>query len=448
MAEESNPLPGTVDEALHQTLSDIRAGGLTMESAPRSPRELLAYQTGMTDPLARISENPSRPLTIVPAVARFVWMVAGNDRLEDIAYYEPAVRRFTDDGLLVPGSSYGRRLFAPRPGVDQVAGVVERLRKDAYSRRAAAVIWSPEDAVRPSADIPCAFGMFFHIRDGALVSTVAMRSNNAVILLPFNFFEFSLVAEMVAVEVGVPFGEYVHWAASMHYYDPDGAKVDQITSAPPAVSTRMPAMPTSDALASAKKIAVFEARARHASSAAEVMSIRGEARAELHSYWADIFDVLAVHCLEVRGAAAEADVVAGNLPDCFAPGVGRHLGFIRAKAEPPTTGEEQLSIDLGPEVDLKPGATPAERVAAAMAASGGSAEFIVEIGVAALRYTAETGEQLTDDEFRAVAALLTRDDYGLAARSQEGASADAGRLDRSRVTSADVQAALTSIRER
>ncbi len=106
----------------------------------------------------------------------------------------------------MPGSNYGMRLFQPKPNLNQIDGVIKRLQKDRAMRRAAMVVWIPEDAVRESKDIPCAFGSFCVIRDGHLVFITVMRSNNALILLPYNAFEFTLFAEIIATEAGVKLG--------------------------------------------------------------------------------------------------------------------------------------------------------------------------------------------------------------------------------------------------
>ena len=212
---ELKSLQPDVDALVTTTIQDCLDGEL-IETHKDTSYEVLHYQTGLTNPAARIMVNPARPLNIVVAVARWVWLMAGNDRVEDIAYYEPKVRGFSDNGLTVPGSCYGARLFNSQPGIDQIAGVIDRLSKDSGSRQASAVVWQPHDAVRNSNDIPCTHGMFFHIRDGLLDMCVTMRSNNAFRILPFNVFEFTMLQEVVAKSLGVPMGDYVHWAASMH----------------------------------------------------------------------------------------------------------------------------------------------------------------------------------------------------------------------------------------
>lgn len=294
----------TADACVGQTVKDC-IGGQVIRTPKDVSRELLYYSTGMAYPRARVMTNPARPLNIVVALARFTWMVSGNNRVEDIAYYEPKVRGFSDDGLTVPGSDYGLRIFQPRPGLNQVQGVVDRLRQNPLNRQSAVVVWQPEDAVRQSSDIPCTFGMFFHIRHNEVYGhpelhmCVNMRSNNAFRILPFNLFEFTMLQELVAAELDVQLGKYHHWAASMHVYEnerewPATLSVADNFSAgngtmDPIV---MPEMPTEAPMLQAQTMARFEAQLRHACNEDEVLMVLERAVPMLDPYWHGLLSVL------------------------------------------------------------------------------------------------------------------------------------------------------------
>ena len=293
-----NYLPVDADRAFASTVEAMINLGDFVETEKDSSYEVLHYRTGMTNPLARIVVNRNRPLPIIPALARFVWMISGSNRLADISFYEPKVVGYTDNGLTVPGSCYGHRLFDSRPGLDQIQGVISRLHLNKDSRQASAVVWSPEDAVRESRDIPCEFGMFFHIRRGELVMHNIMRSNNAFRLLPFNFFEFSMLGEVVAASLGVPFAAYLHTVASMHVYKNEkewrateavGESVGQFTS------VEMPPMPPGTAYEQAIMLARFESLLRHVNNGSEFNDLFVEAEMKLNDYWLDLFDVLATY---------------------------------------------------------------------------------------------------------------------------------------------------------
>ena len=52
------------------------------------------------------------------------------------------------------------------------------------------------------------------------------RSGNALILLPINIFEFTMLQELIASELKIPMGQYVHTVTSLHYYLEDQSKFD------------------------------------------------------------------------------------------------------------------------------------------------------------------------------------------------------------------------------
>lgn len=286
----------TADECLWGTITDCLKFGDRIESPKDTSLDMLDYSTGFTRPRARIITNEHRPLNIVVAVARFTWMIAGNNRVHDIAYYEPKVAGFTDNGLTVPGSCYGNRLFEPRPGLNQIAGVVDRLVRDPHSRRASAVVWAPEDAVRQSNDIPCTFGAFFHVREERLVMQTIMRSNNAYRILPFNLFEFTMLQELVAAQLGRELGPYLHHAGSMHVYDNEFEMPNTVTISEGRIgnSAEMEPMPFGNPMIMANLLARYEADLRHSCNRAEFDAVLMKAEALLDEYWLTLFGILAM----------------------------------------------------------------------------------------------------------------------------------------------------------
>lgn len=299
MSDTTRSLPSDADVAFRNTVRDMIFSGSRVEGRKDDSWEILGYTTGLYNPLRRIVSNPLRPLPIVSALARFVWMMAGNDRLEDIAFYEPKVSGYTDDGLVVPGSSYGHRIFNSSPGLNQLEGVIKSLEADSTSRQACVVIWDAQDAVRSSADIPCTFGASFHIRNNGLTMQLMMRSNNAFRLLPFNLFEFSMLGEVVAATLGVPFKAYVHTAMSMHVYENEHewqTTMAVANSNPLATpSFTMEPMPTGDAYTQCRKVAQLEAKLRHVCTFGDMEKVVSEANRELNPYWLNLFQVLVAY---------------------------------------------------------------------------------------------------------------------------------------------------------
>lgn len=270
----------------------IESGGQTSSvGSGRRTKEVRNHQFTLPDPRDRILWNNVRLFNPFTAIARFFWMLSGSDRLKDIELYEPRVRQFSDDALSVPGSDYGRRLFMPEPGLDQIKALIDRLKDDSSTRRAVAAIYAPEDAVRDSKDIPCAFGLAFQARQGLLNVTTIMRSNAAWGLLPYNLFEFTLLGELVSVQTGIPLGDYTHIALSMHLYE---SEIAHATDASQSISADllqpMDAMPETRPQ-ELKRVQKWEADLRYSGGALNITNYRDHitrCRDECHPYWVQL----------------------------------------------------------------------------------------------------------------------------------------------------------------
>jgi thymidylate synthase len=303
------------DAAYVQTLSDVlekgeelSAGETLSVGSGRKSKELLDYALILQNPRERLVWNPRRRLSLPGAIARFVWMMAANDRLKDIEFYwGNKVSAFSDDGVLVLGSNYGQRMLNPRPGVNQVVAIIDRLKEDLATRRAAISIYGAEDSVRKSHDIPCAFGLMFHVRQASLHSSVLMRSNNAFILMPYNIFEFSLLAEAVAAELKLPLGSMFYLAGSMHVYQENYEQSAEVISEGKAQFHRtaeMPAMPYDPSpIQEIRELVKLEAEARHAAAGFSINNFDQWltiAETRLSAYWRQLFYLLLLDMAQKR----------------------------------------------------------------------------------------------------------------------------------------------------
>jgi len=225
-------------------------------------------------------------------------MMSANDRLADIAFYDSRVATFSDDSFLIPGSNFGRRLRASRPGLDQILEIVRLLREDSSTRRAAAAVYFPEDAGRRSRDIPCMLGLTYNVRDNGLIATTIMRSNNVLRLAPYNLFETSLLSEVIAVEVGVPVGQLSHFAVSMHLYDDENAAAEELLrgnlhSVDQPTPPRMPG--SSNPLEQIDCLARLECEMRYMAVALDEVKVKrliSAAGDQLSEYWLSYFAIL------------------------------------------------------------------------------------------------------------------------------------------------------------
>jgi thymidylate synthase len=313
--------------------------------------DLRNHQFTIPNPYDRVVCAPERRFNVVGAIARFIWLVSGSDRLDEIEFYEPRARAFTDDGLTLPGSNYGARLFHAEPGLNQIHGVISRVKSDPCTRRAAAAVYQAEDAVRDSKDIPCAFGLFYTVREGKLVTTTVMRSNAAWRLLPFNIFEFTLLQELVAVVSGLKLGSYTHFAVSQHLFRADNPERDEVelaqrllaggTTYPRYVFSPMPAETTWETIR--QLISVF-AHVRTESSGlsnSTFLQSADEIAAQLPPYWADYGLALLAHALSNRGLLDAAEEVISRTQDPI-------RSLLRVRTTPASSTAIQPALDSDP----------------------------------------------------------------------------------------------------
>lgn len=338
---EDTPSGSNIDEVIVKTISDVLSKGTETQPAKFSNNddsymELENYMFILNNPLDRIPINPFNPLNLISLIGRFVWIIAGNDRVEDIAFYQDKVRIYSDNGLTVPGSDYGKRIFNPDEGTDQIANVIELLQEDPHSRRAIIPILFPSDSARfKSKDFSCAFGLAFRIKNNKLHSTLIMRSNNALRLLNVNLFEFTLIGEIVARELGIEYERHTHLSISMHIFQSDVKKIMKWIDLPEketcSTKTRipMPIMPKSPhPLSEAKTLAKLEAKLRNDNVLKDPSHIYvhlESAKEELSSYWYEFYKVLVIGALVHANEHEKAQKIAKELPPYFKIPILRQL---------------------------------------------------------------------------------------------------------------------------
>lgn len=144
--------------------------------------------------------------------------------LPSISFYNPKAVHFSDDGKTVD-SNYGYRIR--HLGLrNQIEDVIAQLKKDPCSRRAVIHVHAVGDAEKKYT--PCINSLHFLIRNGALECQSFWRSENALTLLPTNIFEFTMLQELIASELEISVGCYVHSVTSLHYHLEDEEKLHRV----------------------------------------------------------------------------------------------------------------------------------------------------------------------------------------------------------------------------
>jgi hypothetical protein len=214
------------DQALEDGLWWLKTRGVVNDS--RNGRVLVSpvpVITAYPEPRCRVLSSPLRDANPFFHFFESLWMLAGKNEAASVANYAKQMETFADDGLL--WGAYGfrwRHFFA----FDQLAELVEMLKRDPKTRRAVLTMWSPNgDLVAtdsclggPNAkDVPCNTQVYFDLSSGRLNMTVTNRSNDIVWgAYGANVVHMSYLHEFMAAAVDCQLGTYYQFSNNYHMY--------------------------------------------------------------------------------------------------------------------------------------------------------------------------------------------------------------------------------------
>ena len=101
--------------------------------------------------------------------------------------------------------------------IDQIANVVEAIRRNPNSRRLIVSAWNPA-LVDEMALPPCHCLFQFYVADGKLSCQLYQRSADIFLGVPFNIASYALLTAMVAQATGYQPGEFIHTLGDAHLY--------------------------------------------------------------------------------------------------------------------------------------------------------------------------------------------------------------------------------------
>jgi len=180
----------------------------------------------LLDPTKRVFMTPYRNNNMYAQVAETLWVLAGRVDMQFLTHYLPRAAEYSDDGETW-GAGYGQRLRkwngitrnAQLVTVDQVKSVQELLKADTNTRRATIQIFDPaKDHDIKSKDVACNNWLHFLVHDGKLDMEVASRSMDFLWGSNINFFEWTVLQEILAYSLGIPVGKFYFFVSSCHMY--------------------------------------------------------------------------------------------------------------------------------------------------------------------------------------------------------------------------------------
>ena len=152
------------------------------------------------------------------AQAEWQWYLSGDkniSRLGEIYGKIPPIweRMADEDGNV--NSNYGWQWER----TSQLDMVIDMLRLNPQTRRAAISIYDAKEISDYATDTPCTYAVQFTILNNRLNMCVTMRSNDLWYGFCNDQYCFSMLQQLVASRLDIPVGTYYHFAHNLHLYN-------------------------------------------------------------------------------------------------------------------------------------------------------------------------------------------------------------------------------------
>jgi thymidylate synthase len=200
-------------------LEDLLRNGSDIYPRRLSCREIIDVVLYTRDPYMNILVDPIRNPSYRFMLAEWLWIYFGHSDVATIAQYNKHIAQYSDDGATFAGS-YGE------PWAQQWPRIIALLREDHDTRQAVIQIYRPPP--QPSKDVPCTISIQFLVREERVHTIVNMRSSDIWLGLPYDFFNFSMLANVTAAALRLRLGGLTMHLGSSHLYHENFEKAEQI----------------------------------------------------------------------------------------------------------------------------------------------------------------------------------------------------------------------------
>ncbi|NWG31770.1 MAG: thymidylate synthase [Rhodocyclaceae bacterium] len=163
----------------------------------------------------------TKKLHLRSIIIELLWFLRGDTNIRWLHEHKVTIWDEWADASGDLGPVYGHqwRHWPARDGgeIDQIAQLIEGLKKNPDSRRHIVTAWNPAD-VDKMALPPCHTLFQFYVADGKLSCQLYQRSADIFLGVPFNIASYALLTMMVAQVVGLQPGEFIHTLGDAHLY--------------------------------------------------------------------------------------------------------------------------------------------------------------------------------------------------------------------------------------
>ena len=163
----------------------------------------------------------TKKLHLKSIVYELLWFLAGDTNVRWLQEKGISIwNEWADEeGELGPVYGHQWRSWPTQDGkaIDQIAWVVNEIKRNPDSRRLIVTAWNPAD-IEKMALPPCHCLFQFYVGDGRLSCQLYQRSADIFLGVPFNIASYALLTMMMAQVTNLKPGEFIHTFGDAHLY--------------------------------------------------------------------------------------------------------------------------------------------------------------------------------------------------------------------------------------
>jgi thymidylate synthase len=163
----------------------------------------------------------TKKLHLKSIIYELLWFLRGETNIHWLQEHGVTIWDEWADATGELGPIYGSQWRSwPNPHgatIDQIAGVVDEIKRNPDSRRMIVTAWNPAELARMALP-PCHCLFQFYVAEGRLSCQLYQRSADIFLGVPFNIASYALLTMMVAQVAGLKPADFVHTLGDVHLY--------------------------------------------------------------------------------------------------------------------------------------------------------------------------------------------------------------------------------------
>ena len=163
----------------------------------------------------------TKKLHLRSIIVELLWFLRGDTNVQWLRDRKVSIWDEWADEAGDLGPVYGKQwrdwVAADGRHIDQIAGLIETIRRDPGSRRQIVTAWNPGE-LHAMALSPCHCLFQTHVADGRLSLQLYQRSADIFLGVPFNIASYALLTHMLAQQCDLEVGDFIWTGGDCHLY--------------------------------------------------------------------------------------------------------------------------------------------------------------------------------------------------------------------------------------